>query len=341
MKNTRYSTIFLFAGQGAQYQGMGAGLYRAEPVFKSWMDALDQIPRQQGLGSVVNFLYGRPQQGSALKAGFGFDRILYSHPALFMVQFSLAKTLIHYKVMPDCLIGASLGEYVALALAKVVSPRDMLRALIHHAGQIDRLCFPGGMAGVADRPARFDRDPMLNENVSLAGISSPDHFVISGSAKGMDMAMDYLKKTNTVFYPLPVPVGFHSPHIEPARAGWEKILKDLTDRSNGLNRPQMDIISCVTGQLLCPVDLDILVRIGATPVLFSKALNFLALGLTQGPEPFSGFVNIYDLGPGGAMSGFVRQNKRLSGKIKIFRTLTRVKNEIRNLNKVKKEEIQR
>ncbi|WDP87065.1 MAG: acyltransferase domain-containing protein [Desulfobacter sp.] len=164
MKNTRYSTIFLFAGQGAQYQGMGAGLYRAEPVFKSWMDALDQIPRQQGLGSVVNFLYGRPQ---------------------------------------------------------------------------------------------------------------------------------------------------------------------------------MDIISCVTGQLLCPVDLDILVRIGATPVLFSKALNFLALGLTQGPEPFSGFVNIYDLGPGGAMSGFVRQNKRLSGKIKIFRTLTRVKNEIRNLNKVKKEEIQR
>ena len=332
MAPDRYRHIFLFTGQGSQYRGMGRSLYRTEPVFRDWMDELDRVPRRPLSFSVTDFLYPPEGAGEDLEP---FDRTLFSHPALFMVQFALAKTLVGYGISPDCLLGASLGEYVALSLSGAVPPQTMLESLISHARRLEATCTPGAMVGIDDRPERYERDPVIRENTSLACASSPGHFVVSGEKGQVERVILHLEETGTSFHRLPIRFGFHSPNIEPAVSGWRETLAKTAILPE---RPEPDVISCCTGRPLDTVSFDHLMDIGRGPIRFRDALKTLndELNSRNGVRS-SKSVNIIDLGPGGYSSGFVRQNRILDRRIRIYRVMTLFGNETRNFKKIKTE----
>ena len=335
MTGKRYRHVFLFTGQGAQYHGMARALYASEPVFRKWMDELDLIPRKKISISIVNFLYG--EQG---KDRPGFDRTLISHPALFMVQFSLAKTLIHHGVNPDCLMGASLGEYISMALAGVLPPDTMLAALIDNAQILETCCPPGTMIGVSDSFRRFEQHPEFYDNCSLAGIISPGQFLVSGFKPDMERVMQYLKETKTGFQHLPIRFGFHSPNIDGAEAVWKKRLTAIVKASGGFTRPDIKAVSCCTASYIMTPSIDLLWNIGRAPIEFRQALITLngelerqAEAFGPSPEP----VKLIDLGPGSYSSGFIRQNRIFGKGVRICRIMTLFGNETRNLNKLKTE----
>ncbi len=337
MTGKRYRHIFLFTGQGAQYHGMARVLYETEPVFRSWMDDLDLIPQKKISRSIIDFLYGEHGDDRV-----EFDRTLISHPALFMVQFSLAKTLIRFGVTPDCLMGASLGEYVAMALAGVIPPQTMLAALIDNAQILETCCRPGTMVGVSDSPQRFDQNPEGYDDCSLAGIISPRQFVVSGFKPAMDRVIRYLKETNTEFQHLPIRFGFHSPNIDIAKTVWKKRLTTVIKEAGGLSRPKIKVISCCTASFVMSPSIDFFWDIGREPIQFRRALRILNEELERQTEvfgPASEPVNIIDLGPGSYSSGFVRQNRIFGKKTRMYRIMTLFGNEIRNLSKLKTEGI--
>jgi trans-AT polyketide synthase/acyltransferase/oxidoreductase domain-containing protein len=102
-------TIFLCGGQGSQYFGMGQPLYAEQPVFREELRALDDIARPLLGRSVVEVVF-HPQR----RRMEPLDDLLISHPAILMVEVALARTLASQGILPDLVVGASLGELTAV-----------------------------------------------------------------------------------------------------------------------------------------------------------------------------------------------------------------------------------
>ncbi len=309
--------VFLFPGQGSQYYQMGAGLYKNEEKFKTHMDALDRLVQIQINRSIVDILYNENREKSQ-----AFTRTLYTHPAIFMVEYCLGKTLMDAGIIPHYLIGASLGEYVALALAKVLPVEEILGLLIHQAKMVEATCEPGSMIGIVGDPDLYGSEPIIHGNSSLAGVNSDQHFVISGFLGKMEIIKGFLRENQIVYQELPIFHGFHSPNIYPAFESGNHNFQ-----ISPLEVPKIDIISCLTGEKLVSFDHGYLGEIAKKPVQFPRALAFLGR--------MGGDYNYIDLGPAGTYAGFTRQNKVPGKNSKIFRIMTPFGNELGKFEKIK------
>lgn len=326
----RYRNIFIFTGQGTQYPGMARAFYETEPEFRHWMDRLDRITCRKLPGSVVAALYNSGE-------GSDLGRTVVSHPALFMVQYALARTLMAAGITPDCLFGASLGEYVALALAGALSPEAVLGALVDNARILEARCRPGTMIGVSDDPGRYNREPAIHQTASLAGVVSPEQFVLSGDLPAVEQAVRYLDQTQTPFQRLPIRFGFHSPNIDPAAADWQNHLFAMAEASGGINLLAIPTVSCCTASLVTRPEPGFFWEISRQPILFRQALKSLKKELDRQNRALAPVipVNLIDLGPGSLSAGFIRQNRIFGESARLFRLMTLFNNDIRNFDKLK------
>ncbi|MCP3942009.1 MAG: acyltransferase domain-containing protein [Desulfobacteraceae bacterium] len=311
--------VFLFPGQGCQYYRMGADLYKQDEGFKELMDELDSLAQIRLDRSIVDILYNEKRKKSE-----AFVRIVHTHPAIFMVEYCLAKTMMAAGIIPQYLIGVSLGEYVALALAKVLPVEQILGVLIHQACLVEKLCEPGAMIGIVAAPDLYKREPVIHENSSLAGVSSGKHFVISGFREKIDMIKVFLREQQIVYQELPISYGFHSPNIYPAFESY-----DYPFEISPVKVPQIEIISSLTGKKRLSFDDGYLGQIARKPVRFPLALATLCREDKD--------YNYIDLGPGGSYAGFVRQNKVLGKNSKIYRVMTPFGDGMKKLEKIKDE----
>src|SRR5262245_63688851 len=147
------ATVFMFSGQGSQYFHMGRALYDDNDTFRDWMIRLDDIARGASGRSVIETLYS-----DAHGKGDPFDRTLLTHPAIFMVEYSLAQSLMRAGVWPDIVLGASLGSFAAAAVAGFIGVEDALTAVMRQATALEECCEPGGMIAVLAIPACFRMD---------------------------------------------------------------------------------------------------------------------------------------------------------------------------------------
>lgn len=201
--------IFCFAGQGSQYFTMAAELMETEGVFRQWMELGDGIvARRQGF-SVLDEIYRSNRRGQP------FERLHASHPAIFMVQYALAKLFQHHHIRPDMLLGVSLGEFVAQAVAGMISFETALAAVADQPG-LFQSCRPGAMIGVLGAPAIHARSPLLAQKSEIAGINAANHFVLSALAEDLPQVEEQLRQADMAFQRLPVPFAFHSRFVAEA-----------------------------------------------------------------------------------------------------------------------------
>jgi len=211
----------MFSGQGSQYFQMGAGLYDDNPTFREWMDRLDGLVRA-GLGiSVIETLYS----GGNGK-GTPFDRTLLTHPAIFMVEYSLAQLLIDMGIKPDIVLGASLGSFAAAAVGGFLAVEDALNAVIQQAMAFEENCEPGGMIAVLADPGLFAED-FLSSCSELASINFSSHFVVSAKQREIAAMEAILKERNLSYQRLPVTYPFHSRWIEDAKEPFDAFMRSV------------------------------------------------------------------------------------------------------------------
>ncbi|HSD84623.1 MAG TPA: type I polyketide synthase, partial [Anaerolineae bacterium] len=174
-ETTERPVAFMFSGQGAQYVNMGLELYQTEPTFRQIVDeCCEQLKAPLGF-NLCDVLY--PVDGQVEKAIEQLTQTATTQPALFVIEYALARLWMEWGLRPQALIGHSIGEYVAACLAGVFSLEDAL-ALVAARGRLMQQLPSGAMLSVA--LSEQEVQPLLNSQLSIGVINGPTRCVVSG-----------------------------------------------------------------------------------------------------------------------------------------------------------------
>jgi len=233
------AVVFMFSGQGAQYVNMGLELYRVEPVFREQFDLCIEAFKPYLDRDLRSVIY--PPEDQTTAAAEQLKQTYLTQPALFAIEYALAKLWLSWGVKPKALIGHSIGELVAACLAGVFSFEDAVR-LVAARGRLMQQMDPGAMLTVSLAEEDL-RKLLAGRDLSIAVVNGPANCVVSGSTEAIDEFEWELCDRVVACRRLETSHAFHSAMMEPAVAPFTDEVRSVT-----LKPPQIPLISNVTGQ---------------------------------------------------------------------------------------------
>jgi len=136
-ERTDRRVAFLFPGYGTQYVHMGGGVYQSEPTVREEVDRCSELLRPHLNIDLREVLCGRAEDGQ--QAAQRLHDIAIAEPALFTIEYALARLWMAWGIRPEAMIGHGIGEYVAACLAGVLSMTDALLLVAARAQLMRRL----------------------------------------------------------------------------------------------------------------------------------------------------------------------------------------------------------
>jgi acyl transferase domain-containing protein len=279
-------TVFMYSGQGVQYYGMGRELYAQHPVFREAMDGCNAIYREMTGRDMVDELYDDRMKWREM------TDIMLSHPALYSVGYGLTRTMQAEGIEPDCVLGYSLGEYMASVAAGVLAHEDAMRIVVRQAMLLKSAAAAGGMLSVIAPVEHFEQRPELYRGTVLGSVNYGGNFVVSGDGAALDAVAAALKEAAIVSVRLPLEYPFHSPLMAPMEPAFLALFEGVA-----IGAPRLPIYSSMTASSLHRVDAGHYWDVGFKQVDFRAAV---AAVVAQGPCRF------VDIGPSGTLSSFIK-----------------------------------
>ncbi|HED66456.1 MAG TPA: SDR family NAD(P)-dependent oxidoreductase [Planctomycetes bacterium] len=238
---SRRPVTFLFSGQGSQYANMARGLYETEEVFRSELDRCCELAAGP-LGLDLRTLLF--PDGDVEAANRELGKTQYTQPALFVVEYALAKLLASFGIEPAAMLGHSIGEYVAACLAGVFSLEDAISLVAARGRLIGSLPTGdegGAMLGV--QLAENELRAMIGDQVDFAALNSPELCVISGSVEAVARIEAALESKGIGTRRLHTSHAFHSRLMDPILDDFEAEVRKVD-----LHAPEARVVSCTTGK---------------------------------------------------------------------------------------------
>lgn len=301
--------IFAFSGQGSQYPQMGYDLYNTEPVVKEVFDRARVLFQD---------LYGEDFFSIVFSVETNFKAAMehltetqYTQPALFTLEYAVSQLLMSYGIMPDALVGHSIGEYVAAACAGVFTFEDGFR-IVAARGRLMAAMAPGAMVYVACSEKKVLS--LLVGNLVVALVNAPDLCVVSGTVEDITQFEKNMEVQNIRCGRVKTSHAFHSPLMDEAA----RLLKEEVNKYH-LNSPTIPFVSNVSGTWILDeqcTNPEYWARQLRDTVRFSSCMKTLFE---------KGYHSFIEVGPGNSLSTLMRQNTENGKEVAVIQTVRHYK----------------
>ncbi|HZO72942.1 MAG TPA: beta-ketoacyl synthase N-terminal-like domain-containing protein [Ktedonobacteraceae bacterium] len=230
------SLVFMFPGVGTQYPDMGKGLYETEVTFREEVDHCLKLLQFLGV-DLRDALY--PDHSDLEGAGQRLQQSSLALPAIFTIEYALAKLWMSWGVYPQAMIGHSFGEYASACLSGVMSLEDALSMVVLRGRLMDTL--PKGAMLAVPLPAD-EIEPLLSEELSLAVVNGPALCVVSGPVEAIDAFEKTLHAKTIETRRIHIDSAYHSSMVTPILGEFKSFIEKLS-----LHAPTIPYISNITG----------------------------------------------------------------------------------------------
>ncbi|WP_250280024.1 type I polyketide synthase [Frankia sp. Cppng1_Ct_nod] len=232
-------TVFIFPGQGSQWNGMALALLGESPVFAENIRACAEALAPHVEWSLDDVLHGRPDAPS-------LERVDVIQPVLFAVMVSLARLWNSFGVHPDAVIGHSQGEIAAAHIAGAFSLDTAAAIVALRSRALAELADSGGMASIP-LPAADVRSRLIRwaGRLSIAAVNGPASTVVSGDPGALDELLTGYRADGIDVRTIPVNYASHCAQVETIREQLLHVLSGITPRTSDIA-----FYSTVTGGLV-------------------------------------------------------------------------------------------
>jgi tyrocidine synthetase-3 len=224
--------VWMFSGQGTQYIGMGKELYQHHPVFKEALDRCDTLFKPIIKDSLKQLLY--KQRGEER-----LEEPIINQPAIFSIEYALAKYWESMGITPTVVIGHSIGEYAAACIAGVFTLEDAVRMIGIRARLMQDIPRTGKMVGILTSEEKIQ--PYLSQcpDVSIAAVNSDENITISGHRESVEKILEQVKRSRIFVEKLTISHAFHSNLMKPYI---ETFKKEIIKNQIQFKQPEIEFL---------------------------------------------------------------------------------------------------